>query len=148
MVWRKLPVNEEFHATEDKNSVRQEVYSFIEQQKFRVDVTLLEKSKALPRIRRTKEQFYKYAWYYHFKHVGPILLSDKTEAHITAAALGTKKGQAAYTAAVNDVMQQTVRNKRWATSFPRSVADPCLQIADYCAWAVQRKMGAPRNSLV
>jgi hypothetical protein len=83
--------------------------------------------------------FYKYTWFYHFKHVGPTLLKGKTEAHITAAALGTRKGQAVYTAAVNDVMQQTVQRQQWTTCFPRSVAEPCLQIADYCAWAIQRK---------
>lgn len=58
---------------------------------------------------------------------------------ITAAALGTKKGQAVYTAAVNEVLQQTVQRQQWRTFFPRAVADPCLQVADYCAWAVQRK---------
>lgn len=83
--------------------------------------------------------FYKYAWYYHFKTVGPKILAGHTEASITAAALGTKKGQASYTAAVNDVLQQTVRRQQWRTFFPRAVAEPCLQIADYCAWAVQRK---------
>lgn len=140
MIWRGLPVTEEFHATEDKNEVRAEVYDFIASNKtIRADATLLEKSKAMPHIRSSQQAFYKYAWFYHFKHVGPKLLQDKTEAMITAAALGTKKGQAVYTSAVNDVMQQTVQSQQWKTFFPRSVADPCLQIADYFAWAIQRK---------
>ncbi len=29
--------------------------------------------------------------------------------------------------------------KKWATDFWPSGADPCLQVADYCAWAIQRK---------
>lgn len=139
MVWRRLPVKETFHATEDKNEVRKEVYDFIAQHDFRVDVTLLDKPKAQPHIRNSEVNFYKYAWYYHFKHVGPSLLKDKTEAHITAASLGTKKGQAIYTAAVNDVLQQTIQRQQWTTCFPRSVAEPCLQVADYCAWAIQRR---------
>lgn len=139
MIWRGLPVNEQFHATEDKNDVRAEVFDFIGNHDMRIDATLLEKSKAQPHTRQTKEAFYKYAWYYHFKHVGPKLLKGHTEAMITAAALGTKKGQAVYTAAVNDVMQQTVQSQQWKTFFPRAVADPCLQVADYCAWAIQRK---------
>lgn len=139
MVWRGLPVGEEFHATEDKDVVRDEVYAYLAQHDFRVDATLLEKSKAQPQTRVTPERFYKTAWFYHFKHVGPSLLKDKTEAHITAAALGTKRGQAVYTSAVNDVLQQTVQRQQWATCFPRAVADPCLQVADYCAWAIQRK---------
>lgn len=132
-------MNEEFHATEDKFSVRDEVYAFIASQDLRVDATLLEKSKAQPHTRGSNDRFYKYAWFYHFKHVGPKLLAGKSEAMITAAALGTKKGQAVYTAAVNDVMQQTAKGRKWKTDFPRAVADPCLQIADYCAWAIQRK---------
>lgn len=139
MVWRGLRVKEEFHATEDVREVRDEVYEFIRKTDLRIDVTILEKSKAFPRIRTSQDMFYKYAWYYHFKTVGPKILAGHTEASITAAALGTKKGQASYTAAVNDVLQQTVRRQQWRTFFPRAVAEPCLQIADYCAWAVQRK---------
>lgn len=139
MVWRGLPVKEEFHATEDKQEVRNEVYDLLSRQDFRVDATLLEKSKAQPHTRATPDAFYKYAWFYHFKHVGPKILKDRTEALITAAALGTNKGQAVYTSAVNDVLQQVVQRQQWKTFFPRSVADPCLQVADYCAWAIQRK---------
>lgn len=139
MVWRNMPVREEFHATEDVNSVRAEVYDFLRRFDFRVDVTLLEKSKAQPQTRSSPEVFYKYAWYYHFKHNAPAILAGRTEVSITAASLGTKKGQAVYTAAVNNVLQQVIQRQQWATFFPRSIAEPCLQIADYCAWAIQRK---------
>lgn len=139
MAWRGLPVGEQLHATADKNDVRREVFSLLSGQDFRIDVTILEKSKAQPHTRKSPDTFYKYAWFYHFKHVGPALLAGVTEAHIFAAALGTKKGQAVYTAAVNDVIQQIVQRQQWATSFPRAAAEPCLQIADYCAWAIQRK---------
>ncbi|WP_159458486.1 hypothetical protein [Roseisalinus antarcticus] len=120
--------------------VRSEVFDFIaNSQGIRADATLLEKSKAQPHIRSSTAAFYKYAWFYHFKHIGPKILRSRTEAMITAAALGTKKGQAVYTSAVNDVMQQTVQRQQWKTFFPRAVADPCLQIADYFAWSIQRK---------
>jgi hypothetical protein len=139
MVWRKLPVREEFHACEDKNQVRNEVYDYLKSHDFRVDITILEKSKAQPQVRLSPQTFYKYAWYYHFRHIGPEVMRGKTELHITAASIGTNKGQAVYTAAVNDVIQQTVKLRNWATFFPRAIAEPCLQVADYCAWAVQRK---------
>ncbi len=140
MIWRGLPVKEEFHATEDRQEVRDEVYAYLAAQKdIRVDVTLLDKPKAQPQTRGSRERFYKTAWFYHFKHVGPQILDGHTETQITAAAIGTKKGQAVFTSAVNDVMQQVVTRQQWKTFFPRSVAEPCLQIADYFAWAVQRK---------
>jgi hypothetical protein len=145
MVWRGLPVQEEFHASEDKHEVRDEVFGFLAKQDFRIDITILEKAKAKPHTRTTDDLFYKYAWYYHFKGIGPSLLEGKTELMITAAALGTRKGQAVYTAAVNEVLQQTVQRQRWRTFFPRAIADPCLQVADYCAWAVQRKWERNEN---
>lgn len=36
-------------------------------------------------------------------------------------------------------MHQTVKAKDWKTDFCPANADPCLQVADYCAWAIQRK---------
>ena len=139
MIWRNLPVKEIFHATEDRQEVRDEVYAYIAKHDFRIDVTLLDKPKAQPQTRQTDDRFYKTAWYFHFKHVGPALLAGHTEAQITAAAIGTKKGQAVFTSAVNDVLQQVVQRQQWKTFFPRSVSEPCLQVADYCAWAIQRK---------
>lgn len=35
-------------------------------------------------------------------------------------------------------MRQTV-DANWMTDFCPASADPCLQVADYCAWAIQRK---------
>jgi hypothetical protein len=36
-------------------------------------------------------------------------------------------------------MRQTKRVKEWKADFMPCHADPCLQVADYCAWAIQRK---------
>ena len=36
-------------------------------------------------------------------------------------------------------MRQTVNPKAWAATFCLAATDPCVQIADYCAWAIQRK---------
>jgi hypothetical protein len=139
LIWQDKPVREHFHATEDHGAVRTAVYDFLKNADFRADVTLLDKPKADPQTRSTKESFYKYAWYHHLREVAPALLNGKTEAFICAASVGTNKGQAVYTAAVNDVLQQLIQRQQWKTCFPRAVAEPCLQIADYCAWAVQRK---------
>ena len=108
----------------------------------------MEKSKALPRIRPTNHRFYHYGWYYHFQYAAPKVMGNATELQITAASVGTKKGQAVFTNAVNDVVQQVIRDgKPWATAFCRAMADPCLQAADYCTWAIQRKWerGDPRS---
>ncbi|MEN9856147.1 MAG: hypothetical protein RLZZ157_1273 [Pseudomonadota bacterium] len=55
------------------------------------------------------------------------------------ASLGTKKERAAFEVAVTDVMRQTHKSDKWRADFMPCQADPCLQVADYCAWAIQRK---------
>ncbi len=129
-----------FHATTDKQAVRNAVYETILGRSFTVQATLMEKSKAQPHIRESKPKFYQYGWFYHFKHGVANDLDDEHEALVTAASIGTKKERKGFESAVNDVMRQTVRCKSWATDFMPCAAHPCLQVADYCAWAIQRKL--------
>lgn len=128
-----------FHATTDSQPVRDKVFALIANMDFRIDATILEKSKALPRIRQTDEQFYKYAWHFHFKYIAPQILSANDELHLTAASLGTKKQKAIFKDVLNDVVRQTLGNVEYKIAFWPASSDPCLQIADYCAWAIQRK---------
>jgi hypothetical protein len=67
------------------------------------------------------------------------MIRTSTELLTTAASLGTKKERASFTEAVDDVMRQTVKGKTWVTNFVPAASDPCVQVADYCAWAIQRK---------
>jgi hypothetical protein len=139
LAWERAPVGDYFHATEDKQATRDRVFEAIRREPFRVDATILEKSKAQPHISADDTTFYKYAWWYHFKHIGPQIAHRADELHITTATLGTKKRQAIYTAAVNDVIQQVLKRTAWVTTFTPAGCDPCLQIADYCTWAIQKK---------
>lgn len=139
LVWERAPVRDTFHCTVDKQAIRDAVFETIAPFDFTVQATIMEKSKAQPQVRVTKERFYKYGWLYHFRHAFERHMDDDDELFITAASIGTKKGQAVFTDAVNDVLQQHVPRERWATLFCQSAADPCLQVADYCTWAIQRK---------
>lgn len=139
LVWEKLPVGEYFHASEDKQVVRDRVFALLKKHDFTIQATIMEKSKALPRIRPTNHRFYHYGWFYHFQFAAPKLDQNAMELHITTASIGTHKGQAVFTSAVNDVVQQVIKKKQWRTNFCRSIADPCLQAADYCTWAIQKK---------
>ncbi|TGS63033.1 hypothetical protein EN844_24705 [Mesorhizobium sp. M3A.F.Ca.ET.201.01.1.1] len=141
LAWEGLPVGSYFHASEDKQVVRDRVFKQIldGHYAFRIQATIMEKRKALPKIRPTAERFFQYGWYYHFKHGVVGRLPEGDELLITTASIGTKKGQAVYTGAVNDVVGQHLPKQRWKTHFPKSEADPCLQAVDYCTWAIQRK---------
>ena len=133
------PDRDKLHATSDLQEVRNAVFEIIAQQDFRIDATIMEKSKALPRIRPDPQTFYRYAWYYHFKHIGPALAADCEKMLITAAALGEKKTKAAFKAGVNEPIQQIMARNRWEVAFHDSCKDPLLWVADYCAWAIQKK---------
>jgi hypothetical protein len=139
LVWKKEPVRDFFHAAEDKQVIRDAVFETIKGHKFKVQATIMEKSKAMPKVRPSKHRFYQYGWLYHFRHSLAPHLKDDQEYLITTASVGTRKGQAVFTNAVNDVVQQHLKRQNWRTDFWPSANDPCLQVADYCTWAIQRK---------
>jgi hypothetical protein len=139
LVWKKQPVRDFFHAAEDRQVIRDAFFEMLKGHKFAVQATVMEKSKAMPKVRETKERFYKYGWLYHFRHSLVPHIKDEDEYLITAASVGTKKGQAVFTNAVNDVVQQHLVRENWRTDFWPCANDPCLQAADYCTWAIQRK---------
>jgi hypothetical protein len=139
LAWEGMGLDSEFHATTDKQIVRDRVFALLANHDLRIDSTILEKAKAQPSIRVTDERFYQMAWYLHMKHVAPHIARVSDELLVVSASVGTKKKRAGFHAAVQDVIRQvsptfTVRVAAWDAA-----SDPCLQIADYCAWAIQRK---------
>ncbi len=139
LIWDGYPVGGYFHATEDKQVVRDKVFERICRENFKIYAQILEKSKAQPQVRSSNERFYKYGWLYLSDHALPKIVKDgETELLITTASIATKKAQASFTNAVNDVLQQ-IASTKWATYFCPAATDPCLQVADYCIWAIQRK---------
>ncbi|HEV7277055.1 MAG TPA: DUF3800 domain-containing protein [Devosiaceae bacterium] len=139
LLWEGVEVGDFFHATVDAQVVRDRVFGVLLEHEFYVQATICEKAKAQPQVTTSKARFYKYPWYYQFKHgLAPHLLPDM-RLLITAASIGTKKEKATFVGSLSDVMSQTVSKVPWAVDFRPSHCDPCLQAADYCAWAIQRK---------
>jgi len=139
LAWGGAELGDYFHACDDKQAVRDRVFDAILRHPFTIQATVMEKSKAQPKLRVTRSRFYQYGWYYHFRHGTHGLFEPQHEALITTACLGTKKERIAFEGAVHDVMRQTMRVKDWKTDFMPAAADYGLQVADYCAWAIQRK---------
>ncbi|MCA3740692.1 DUF3800 domain-containing protein [Phenylobacterium sp.] len=139
LAWAKVPMGDYFHACNDSQTVRDAVFQRIADHKFSIQATVMEKTKAQPHIRADRPQFYKTGWYFHFRHGAARQLSQRDEVLITTASIGNKRERLSFQSAVDDVMQQTVKVKKWATDFWPAGSDPCLQVADYCAWAIQRK---------
>jgi hypothetical protein len=119
--------------------VRDRVFTTLQQHDFSIAATIMEKSKALPRVRLTSHRFYQYGWFYHFRYAAPKIIKGATELQITTASVGTAKEQGLFSFAVNDVVQQVARGTVHRTNFCRAIADPCVQAADYCTWAIQKR---------
>ncbi len=128
-----------FHATTDSVPVRNRVYNVLAECDFTFQATICEKSKAEPQVRSTKARFYKIPWFYHFKNGLAPHLKNGDRLLVTAASIGTKKERNSYTSSLKDVVNQGAAHTDWAVDFRPALADPCLQAADYCAWAVMRK---------
>jgi hypothetical protein len=88
-------------------------------------------------VKITPARFYQYGWLYHMRHAG--IVNVDREFLVTAASIGNRNERAAFIEAIEDVMQQLMPPERWKRSTCPASTDPCLQVADYCAWALQRK---------
>lgn len=139
LAWEGAELGDYFHASSDKQAVRDRVFAVLAGKVFSVQATIMEKAKAQPHIRETKTIFYQYAWYYHYRYGISPLLTTGSETLVTTASLGVKREKVAFQKAVADVMRQTSRHSLWRADFLPAQADPCLQVADYCAWAIMRK---------
>jgi hypothetical protein len=140
LAWRgNTAIGDYFHACEDNQCVRDEVFRLIQRADLRVDATILEKSKALPPKHPSDIDLYMHAWYYHFRSVGPAVIRSGDELLLTAAVVSKRGQRARFNDTVNQVVQTVTTRNSWGTYFCPSMADPCLQVTDYCAWAIQRK---------
>lgn len=129
-----------FHAAEDKQAVRNEVFKIIARHDFRFDATIFEKAKAYPRIRQTPVDFYNFAWYFHLKHLMPIIGRDRGHVFVAAATINLKWKREQAIAAISTAVRTTIEATPFSTVAWDCGSDPCLQAADDCCWALQRKL--------
>lgn len=139
LAWEGIDLNEYFHATVDSQFVRDKVFEAILRHDFKIQATIMEKTKAQPHIKISRSQFYKYGWFYQFKHGTSMMIPCAKDTLITAASIGNRKEKLSFINAINDVMKQTMHRNKWKIDFKPASSDGCLQVADYCAWAIQRR---------
>lgn len=138
LAWEGVNLDRVFHASTEKQAVRDRVFGLLEDFNFRVDATILEKSKAMPKTYEER-YFYQLAWYLHFKYVAPQITTAGDRLLVTAASVGTRKKKAEFHAAVQSVARQILPHVTHQVAAWSYESDPCLQVADYCTWAIQRK---------
>ena len=137
LAWEGQELGDHFHATTDKQAVRDLVFDAITRHNFLIQATIMEKSKAEPQTRKTDTRFYQYGWYYF--HGMQNIARPYPEILVTAASIGVRKERQSFKRAIFDVMNQTIQGKKWSADVCPAGTDPCLQVADYCAWAIMRK---------
>ena len=139
LAWEGVEVADGFHATEDLQAVRDEVFGVLQGGTFRVDATIIDKPKTYPSVRSDEWRFYRYAWSHHMKYVAPRVAGASDELLIIAASIGTKKQQSAVKSAIQDVMSQVSPTPDTQCAVWSAASDTSIQIADYCSWAIQRR---------
>lgn len=140
LVWQGIDLVQEFHATEDYQHVRNRVFESISRHELRIDSTIVEKSKVADHLRANEHRFYKQVLYSHLRHIVPQFIRSNDNLLVVCAALGTRRDREIHRANLQDVIEQVqppgnmIRFAFWPAAI-----EPCLQIADYCSWAVHRK---------
>lgn len=139
LAWEGIDHPGPFHAHNDPQPLRERVFNVINVHEFRVDSLIMEKSKAMPHLRSTDDRFYQYAWFYLLKHAAPRVAGPGNELLVVGSALGQKSKREVFYGCIRDVVRQVRPTVNYRTAFWDANCDGCLQVADYCGWAIQRK---------
>jgi hypothetical protein len=147
MAWNRLGLNEDFHATENSQAVRDHVFEALREASFIVDATIFEKPKIGPYYRQQQPFFYHFVWYRHTRRIAPLVAGRGDQVLVISSALGTRKSRLQFHRAVSDAVGWLLPAVPHRTAHGSAASDPCLCAADYVGWAIQRKweMGDHRS---
>ena len=73
------------------------------------------------------------------QYVAPRIAKEDDELMVVGASISTNRRRATFASAVAKVVARTVKSASVRTAYWPANTDPCLQVADYCCWAIQRK---------
>lgn len=138
LAWEGFSLPKGFHATTDKQYVRNRVFAVLPRHDFRIDATIIAKRKVNPALHNTNERFYGFAWYAHLTGLVAALGGSYDELLITAASI-TGKMAAAFRSEVAIAERRLPANAVMKCDVADAASNPMLQVADYCAWALRRK---------
>jgi hypothetical protein len=131
---------ESFHATEDKQIVRDRVFSILNKcRNFTIDSIIVEKCKTNPTI-RDPVIFYPKIHTYLLKYVFARYPAESFEKLIIFTdQLPVRKKREAITKALKMGIKESVPGKTYSILHHQSKSHIYLQIVDYCSWAIYVK---------
>lgn len=137
LAWRGVHLGAVLHATEDPQPVRDEVFRTLRRCDMRIDATIVAK-RSLPMSMRSGPQLYRYAWHEHFSRIAGEIAGPEDRLLAVASDLGTRKRRGAFHLAVDDAVRASACSPHRVAFWP-NMSEPCLVLADYCTWAIQRR---------
>jgi hypothetical protein len=133
------------HAKDDSHATRREVYAEIAQQEPAVSSTMLCKANAFPSVRQQgKVRLYKMAVWLHLKYVIPKVSRPGDRVLVIVGTLQTSAKRDAIRRAVHDVCQQLDYDREVVPCIWDASSSWGIQVADYCLWAIQRRVEGKR----
>lgn len=130
---------EGFQATEDRQAVRDEVFRLLARHELRIDATIFEKAKTLPQLREDDLEFYRTALFHHLKFLLPQVVGPGDEVFVVSATLSLRRRRRFASEAIAEVIARAAGTIPFRVAAWTASSEPCLQVADYCSWAIQRK---------
>jgi hypothetical protein len=131
-----------FHATEDRQEVRNRVFAIIQQflPSMRIDALIVEKRKTRPEL-QAESRFYPEMLGYFLRHVlGGTDLSPYKEVLVLTAKVKSGRNTKEFERTVKTTLSRMLpKEVHWRVLHHPSHCNFDLQIADYCSWAIFRK---------
>jgi hypothetical protein len=137
LAWRGVHLGAVLHASEDPQPVRDEVFTTLLRCDMRIDATIVTKA-SMPVDMRDPHLLYRYAWHEHFARIAGEVAGTGDRLLAVASDLGTRKRRGAFHLAVDDAVRASARCAHRVAFWP-NMSEPCLVVADYCTWAIQRR---------
>ena len=130
---------EAFHATEDKQRIRDQVFAIIKTVGgFEFDAVVVEKRKVDPSLYDVT-RFYPQFAYHLLSQVFARYPDESERIVVITDALPVKKTKQAVEKAFKLYIRQNLGNRIFTILHHPSSSHACLQAADYCTWAIYRK---------
>lgn len=130
---------ERFHASEDRQAVRDQVFGVIQSVGgFEFDVVVIEKRKTHPSL-HDEARFYPKFANYLLKYVFARYADPDEPLVVVTDTLPVKRTKRAVEKAFKAYIARHLGERLYTLVHHGSASHACLQVADYCTWAVQKK---------
>ncbi len=132
-----------FHAKNDPKPRRLRAFEVISRLDLQIYAVALEKRKAYPNIRSDVAYMYKLGCHFLLRYLFEQVIPERQALQIIISNYGSGEINRTVEAACRAVIKQNGTKHTITTAFWGGQSHCGLQLADYCAWGIQRHYEAP-----